>query len=385
MNSALTASDIRNCYDALISRNTLWNKKDLFIYYIINQTAGCFKHKKKSKIYKKILNDAQIFSEKVKVCVNSITSSILLTNYTNHAKELAAAVVNEIKTNLKKNAEYLIVAAGGDGTSLEVQSELFNIAQQNEENKKIIKNHLTILRLPLGTGNDGTDGHSIQENLDLLQTNLEFTNSPAVKVYPESEPDEQKLKNCRKKPEKYESSPSKAPWYAFNIASIGLDAYVVYMTNVFKERMPGNFYHLCIPFAGIFYDKDLPTGTASIQFFDEKGKLTDGVTCPLTLLAFGASGNRVYGGGHKVLPDEHNVCYAPKVSLLTLMKENHRFVDGSFIGKDFAFVKNAKKVRIYYDQPILLQCDGEISLIRPAQFPLIFEITEPVLRTLKKV
>lgn len=383
MNSLLTPEDISNCFNLLITRNPLWNNKDLYIHYIVNQTAGCFTNKKLSAKYKAILSKVISESQTNISAANLVVSKNYITTHQNHSQELTLQVVEEIQNNLNKKAEYLIISVGGDGTSLEVQTALFRLAQQDPQKAAIIRNQLTILRLPLGTGNDGTDGHSIEETINLLRSPLEFTNSPAVQVYPENQPDPNFIKECKKNPSRYNSSNSSFPWYAFNIASIGLDAYVVYMTNAVKKHLPGNFYHLCIPLSGLLYDKDLPTGTASIQFFDENQKLVNEVTKPITLVAFGSSGNRVYGGGHKILPDENNVCYAPKVPLLKLIKENHRLIDGSFLNIDLAYVNSAHKLRVYYDKPILLQCDGEVTLLTPAHFPLIFEKTEPVLRTIK--
>ena len=111
----------------------------------------------------------------------------------------------------------------------------------------------------------------------------------------------------------------------------------------------------------------------------------DEITTPITLMAFGASGNRVYGGGHKVLPNEHNLCVCPKISLWTLIRENHKFVDGSFVGTKLASLHTAEKIRINYDKAILMQCDGETVMLSPAHFPLIMERTEPCLRVLQKI
>jgi diacylglycerol kinase family enzyme len=166
---------------------------------------------------------------------------------------------------------------------------------------------------------------------------------------------------------------------------MGLDAYVVYMTNTVKKKLPGNFYHLCVPLSGFVYDKDFPTGTANIEFFESKESKSGQLSLPITLLAFGASGNRVYGGGHKVLPDSNNLCVCPKISLLTLIKDNHKFVDGSFKGTPLASLHTVEKIRISYDKSILMQCDGETVMLTPAHFPLIIELTDPCLRVLKPI
>ena len=105
----------------------------------------------------------------------------------------------------------------------------------------------------------------------------------------------------------------------------------------------------------------------------------------ITLMAFGASGYRVYGGGHKVLPNEKNLCITPKTSLPVLIKENHRFVDGSFEHTNLAHLRQVEKVIINYDKPILMQCDGETVMLSSAHFPLIMELTEPCLRVIQKI
>jgi len=380
--SVLTPEDISICINSLVERNEIWKNKSVRIFYIINKTAGCFTNRIKAEHYKQAFSHATAECQKKTVLCKALESRIFITKYAGHAKELAQAVIAELIATNEKNTECILVTAGGDGTSLEVETALLLESQKEPKKYDAIKNEITILRLPLGTGNDGTDGHHISETIELLKSSIQFTNVPAIKVYPENPPSEIQLKNCKKNPKRYNPDNPQFPWYAFNIASMGLDAYVVYMTNTVKKNFPGNFYHLCVPISGIFYDKDFPTGTATMQFFDKNDNKTGEITTEITLIAFGASGNRVYGGGHKVLPNENNVCYAPKIKLLRLIKENKRFVDGSFVDTDIAYLKSAEKLRVYYDKPILLQCDGEVALLTKHHFPLIFEKTEPILRTL---
>ena len=156
------------------------------------------------------------------------------------------------------------------------------------------------------------------------------------------------------------------------------------MTNTVKQKLPGNFYHLCVPLSGVVYDKDFPTGNATIEFFNDKGQKTEEVSTPITLVAIGASGYRVYGGGHKVLPNEHNVCVTPKISLPRLIRENHKSVAGSFVGTDLASLHTADKVKITYDKAILLQADGEVAMLCKEDFPLVVEKTEPCIRIITK-
>jgi len=384
MNDKLTPEDITKCISALIARNKLWAGKDVQCYYITNKTAGCFTNVKKSKHYKKLFNHAETEAIKFPACTKSINSKVFATEYAGHGKDLANAVLVELIATYQPGNECVIIAAGGDGTSLEVQTSLYLAAQNEPKKRDMIMNHITLLRLPLGTGNDGTDGHSVEETIDLLKGPIIFQNARALKIYPEGKHSQEDLNRIKKDPKKYSNLNYDAPWYCFNIVSMGLDAYVVYMTNTVKQKLPGNFYHLCVPLSGIVYDKDFPTGTATMELFNDKGQKTEEVTAPITLIAIGASGYRVYGGGHKVLPNEHNVCFTPKVSLPRLIRDNHMFVDGSFVGTDLASLHSADKVRIFYDKAILLQADGEVAMLCKEDFPLVIEKTEPCIRIITK-
>ena len=61
------------------------------------------------------------------------------------------------------------------------------------------------------------------------------------------------------------------------------------------------------------------------------------------------------------------------------------FVDGSFVGTDLASLHTVDKIRLSYNKPILMQCDGETAMLSPAHFPLIMELTDPCLRVLQPV
>lgn len=381
----LSQNDISSCFSELISKNELWKGKKVQVFYITNKFAGCFTNKKLSKHYKKIITKTQNNLIDLPVCVQSISSKIFTTEYPGHGKDLANAIISEFIGSYEPDTECIIVSAGGDGTSLEMQTTIYTAAQNEPKKLDMVKNHITLLRLPLGTGNDGTDGHCLEETIELLKGPLQFKNICALKITTEGNHTDEDLQKLGKNPDKYCNPDYKAPWYCFNIVSIGLDAYVVYMTNTVKKKLPGNFYHLCVPISGLVYDKDFPIGNAKIELFDDDGTKTEEINTPITLVAIGASGNRVYGGGHKVLPNEHNVCIAPKIGLLRLIRDNNQFVDGSFVGTDLASLHSAQKVRIDYDKAILMQADGEVAMLCKEDFPIVIEKTEPCLRIVTKL
>lgn len=389
MNNLLAPEDIANCITALISRNKLWSGKKLYLSFIVNKKAGCFTNKRKSSRYAKLFRQELKSVSSSPVCTKSALFKILFTKYSGHARELALGVLAECIAMEEKDSEVLVITCGGDGTGLEVQEGLFKAAQTGEEKKNAVMNKITLLRLPLGTGNDGTDGHSIEELFDLLKSQVVYTNACAVKVYPEKEVNastlEASAKADRKNPAKYGDINYTAPWYSFNIASIGLDAYVVFMSNYLKKRIPGEFYHFAVPLSALVFNKDFKQGLAKLEFFDEDDNKICEISDGITLLAFGASGYRVYGGGQKVLPDNNNVCFTPKMPLLKIVKESKGYAEGLHFKAGLSKGLTAKKVRISYDMPILLQCDGEVAMLSRAHFPLIMEKTEPCVRVLSKV
>ena len=385
MDLKLTPQDIAECISALVARNKLWSKKKVFLYFIANKTAGCFTNSTKSEELKKYFSSVLSEISSLPQCALSLSYKIFSTEYAGHAKDLTQSVVSQLIATDEADSESMIVTAGGDGTSLEVQTALFKEAMQGPKHNDAIMNHIAILRLPLGTGNDGTDGHKIEDTIELLKGGLVFANERAIRIYPENQPSESEILASAggKDPAKYGDVSFRPPWYAFNIASLGLDAYVVYLTNTMKKKLPGNFYHFCVPLAGLTYDKAFPTGTINFELFENNENKSTELSTPITLTAFGASGNRVYGGGHKILPDSNNLCITPKVSLWTLLKDNHKFVDGSFKGTALASLHSVEKLRLSYDRCILMQCDGETVMLSPAHFPLIIELTEPCLRVVK--
>lgn len=379
--SLLSPQDIANGISLLVEKNGLWTGKNVEISIIANKTAGCFTHKKKSGHYKKVLQNAINKNISRPTVTASVSSKIFCTQYANHAKELTDAIIAEIAASDNDN-NHLLVTAGGDGTSQEVQTALFRAALDSDKKRNVIMNRITILRLPLGTGNDGTDGHTLEETIELLENPLHFANARAVKVYHEGKPTAEQIAATGKDPAKYQDKNTEAPWYAFNITSIGLDAFVVYMTNLMKKKMPGNFYQLCVPLSGIIYDHIFKPGTCKVEFFDKDGNKTEETTTKIEMVTVGVSGNRMYGGGHKILPNNHNVCVTPKISLLGLMIHNPEFIDGSF-KEPIAYLHTAEKIKIYYDMPVLLETDGETVLLCKEHFPLIMERTEPCIRILE--
>ena len=327
--------DIRNVTDKQLLEN-FERKVDILLggppcqgFSIANKKAGCFTQKNKSKKYKKILSKANNLAEKRQTCTKQINSKVFCTEYANHAKELADSIVAQIIANPQEEETNLLVVAGGDGTSYEVQTALFQAAQQSEKKHKTVTQDICLLRLPLGTGNDGTDGRTLEETINLLLGEIKFEKNPALKILYQGNPTQKDVENTGRKVLNLQSSINTAPWFSFNVFSMGIDAYVCYMTNVLKSKMPGNFYHFFIPICAILYDKVFSAGIAKVEYYDENNTLIEEISTPIELFVVGISGYRTYGGGHKILATKENTIIVPKLSTLKLLLNFKKIKDGN--------------------------------------------------------
>jgi len=97
----------------------------------------------------------------------------------------------------------------------------------------------------------------------------------------------------------------------------------------------------------------------------------------------GVSGHRTYGSNHKILPTDETFCTVKKMGLIKKLIQKNTFTDGTHAGKPTTVLRTASKIRVDYNQDILVQMDGEVHLLQPAQYPLFMEHTEPVIRIIE--
>jgi len=276
------------------------------------------------------------------------------------AAKYADALIGEAGAN--KAFFYLIIIAGGDGTSREVLSALYHAPAE-------VRSNMVILRLPMGTGNDGADSANLADALMLLiqPSRVEFT--PALRLVTAS------------------GGPAalNPPCLAFNILSVGLDAFVTHMTNRMKGKLPGDSYKLWVDIAALFYDR-----LYNVGFLDVKATGAGGATGAeisfrekVLLLAVGASGHRTYGSQKKILPDDRNVCAVKQMSLPRKLALKGLFTTGKHIDKPETILFNARRVEFSGSYPILAQMDGEAILLQPEDLPAAIELTEPLIPVLK--
>jgi len=343
---------------------------------IANPTAGGFTIPSRWKKNRKDLEAGKIAAQEnplLKNCSPAKTAEefsknpvlakngLVQTEGPGYAAKITASIIKEISTD-DKNSFYLIITAGGDGTSLEVLSVLYQTSAE-------IRSNLAVIRLPLGTGNDGADANNLASALDLLIKPTCIKMMPALQLV--TSPEGPAVK--------------KSPYLAFNILSVGLDAFVTHMTNKMKGKLPGDFYKLWVDISSLLYDRLYKVDILDVKVTDRQSGEEKLLNEKILLLAVGASGHRTYGSQKKILPDDRNVCAVKQMSLFRKIDLKGLFTTGAHVDEPESILFNAHRVEITGKYPILAQMDGESVLLKPEDFPVAIELTEPVIPVLKLI
>jgi diacylglycerol kinase family enzyme len=292
-------------------------------------------------------------------------AGLIPTEAAGHAGKITRALIGEILSPPAFSAPaasgddpfHLIITAGGDGTSLEVLTTLYHAPA-------LVRSRTAILRLPMGTGNDGADAWELDKALDFL-------------IHPVSVGYAQALRLT--------TVTGKGPFLAFNILSVGLDAFVTHMTNKMKGKFPGDSYKLWVDIASLLYDRLYKVGPMEVRAFDDSLREFRSFQEKVLLLAVGVSGHRTYGSRKHILPDDRNVCVIRQMPLLRKVALKGLFAAGKHIDKPESLLFSARRVEFRGKEPILAQMDGETVLLRQEDYPAVIELTEPAIPVLKRI
>lgn len=383
MESLFTINDLKENLEIILSTNLLWKNENLHVFIIANPYAGGFTQKKTAPKHLATLISYSKKAKQLPRLVSSIEMNVLITEYSGHAENLTHNIIQTVLNDSKKKNQYLIVTAGGDGTSLEVQNALIKSAFTSIKTKKIVSNKITVLRLPLGTGNDGSDGRTLDETLSRFLKPSHFALQKAIKVSYEGDITPEELQKNKKEIDITGTLKSAQPWYSFNIASVGIDAFITHMTNKTKGILPGNFYQLWVNLAALFYDSQFKPAPMHIEFFDNENNLIHTIDSPIEFCLLGVSGHRTYGSNHIILPSDENACTTTKMKLLSKIINMKAFTYGTHKEKKLSTLLSCEKIKISYNESILAQLDGEVYFITPNMFPLTMEKTEPIIRIIE--
>ncbi|MCL2808485.1 MAG: diacylglycerol kinase [Treponema sp.] len=342
----------------ICERSLVFPEKPLRCLIIVNPAAGGYVIESRWESRIKTLTK---YREKAQANPKRPIYKSVLMNLT-EGKGSAGEITRSLIDRAEKDTVpfYLIISAGGDGTHGEVMHALYN-APEN------VLSNLAVLRLPMGTGNDGAENASMEKALDLLIKPSHVEYAPAVQL----------------KTAQSGSSNWKGPFLAFNILSIGLDAYVTHMTNNMKGKTPGDSYRLWIDIATLFYERKYKVDYFDVHVFNDKNKETHAFKEKLLLLAMGVTGNRTYGSQQKILPNDRNVCGIKKMPLLKKLALKGKVSKGKHTGDKNVISLNAHRLEFTVKHPILAQMDGEAILLQPDDFPAVLELTAPKIPLLK--
>jgi diacylglycerol kinase family enzyme len=245
-------------------------------------------------------------------------------------------------------AEPVIVSLGGDGTHNHVLQASLDCGGRG-----------LFLRLPLGSGNDAAGTESLEQSLVDLEGVMAPRWIPAVRI----------------RTPQWER-------YAFNIASVGLDAYVTILHEKWRRILPGNTYRLLVDLAVLRYDQALEVGPIALRGTAFDGSTVDLGTTPRSLVVMGASGNRTYGDHMRVLPGEENVCVIERAGLLEKLRMKQLFYEGRHVDEPITAMYRLQRLAAEYSGTLPLQYDGEARYLNADDFPLTMEAVRSAVRVL---
>jgi diacylglycerol kinase family enzyme len=332
--------------------------RSLHCTVIVNPVAGGFTIRSKWKSHARILNE---YCQKAQANPQRTmykTLNLILTDGKGSGGEITSSLIADAEK--EPGPFYLIITAGGDGTHSEAMYALYNAPAH-------VRSNMAVLRLPMGTGNDGADSSRLEGSLDLLvnPVNIEF--APAVQLITSN------------------GGPAsgQGPFLAFNILSVGLDAFVTHMTNKMKGKFPGDSYKLWVDIAALFYDRLYKVDYLEVRALDRQNREVLSFREKLLLLAMGVSGHRTYGSQQKILPDERNVCGMKQMPFHRKLAIKGEVTKGAHAKSPEPILFNAHRVEFNSGHPLLAQMDGETVLLQPEDFPAALELTAPVIPLLK--
>ncbi|HTZ52500.1 MAG TPA: diacylglycerol kinase family protein [Spirochaetia bacterium] len=325
----------------------------LVVDVIVNPRAGFFKSQavlsRRLRELEQRLEELRARAPRRRVEINTIH----FTERPGHARTITEQILDREEKSAS-GLERLLIGCGGDGTANEICSALVGADGRLLERLKLV-------RLPLGTGNDMADAPTFTEAYDLILGTQATAATSALRV-----------------------SAAGAPVrYAFNIASIGLDAYIVELTNKLKRIIPGDAYKSVVDIASLFYEPKVKPGPMDIRLSGKAGETRLDSFAP-SMIVMGVSGGRTYGGHLHVLPGVENVCLVGRMTVLEKIRNKKLFYLGGHGALPQVSFHQADRLEVRYSGSIPMQLDGELVWLGPKDFPVTMEMLPPRIKVLTR-
>ncbi|MDT8298697.1 MAG: diacylglycerol kinase family protein [Spirochaetaceae bacterium] len=336
----------------LIHGSDLFLDEGAIVEVLVNPASGLLKtgyaHRKMMRHLNR-LADARRTSDSPR---NGLEVRFHETDSRSHAGEKAVELVRDLAESTKEGRRVL-VTAGGDGFHNDVCTALLLTVPD-------IMKDIVLFRLPMGTGNDNADASTVEEAFAILGSAVGTKKDAVIQA----------------------GTARGAVHYAFNVVSFGMDAYVCELTNKMKNLAgPKVVYKLFADVAVLLYEKLWPLKPWSVTISGPG--VTERRQGRFLLTVFGSKGDTRYGGGMKVLPGEENFLLVTPLTLMGKMRIKPLFYRGAHRGLPIAELFVADSVELSHEGAILMETDGEVVPLEPADFPLVIKRIPDVLSILK--
>ncbi|MFW6247656.1 MAG: diacylglycerol/lipid kinase family protein [bacterium] len=329
-------------FERIFRRTMLFPAEHLTVDVVVNLQAGSLSSEKRAVATVEALNRLTSGIVGPERPDGSLAMRFHVTHYVGHAREISCDLVSRCTPGV-----HLILSLGGDGTHGDVLSAYESSTWSSSSRRFFV-------RLPMGTGNDGADARDLPSMVRLLLGSAEERRAARLVVKPS------RMSTFR----------------GFNIASVGLDAYVAYLTNRLKGRFGGDLYKVIADVMTLLYERVVGADPMVVSCLSEEGS-PDELAGRFMLVAFGVSGYRQYGGGKVVLPGYENVCAIERLGLLGKVRLKSLFYRGEHIHESNVHMRSAKRITIEYGRSIPLQIDGETVWLEKHNFPLEMHVLPP--------
>ncbi|MEN6364141.1 MAG: diacylglycerol kinase family protein [Rectinema sp.] len=340
--------DLAESVRVVLGHSPAFPGKRLFVDIIANPKAGGFKRKNFAGRRRLELEALTAAASSLPARHEPVLVRLHLTERCGHASAIAQRVIESSESDGDDDSMHLIFTAGGDGTSLETAERLLHVPEEKRD-------RFGILRLPFGTGNDGSEGRDLMTSLGRFLGLLRLERRAALRVTPAQDG-------------------GKPPLVAFNIASIGMDAYIADRTNKLKSVFPGDSYKFWVNMATLLYKSAYKVLPMKLRAWKSSGECVFDETRERLFVAMGASGNRQYGSNKRILPGEENVITVSQTSLFRMLLVKGPIEKGKHEGVREVKHFSASRIEIGYSGSIPLQCDGEVEILAGCDFPLSIEL-----------
>ena len=348
--------DLISAYANGVSELTRFSHEEeqppLVVDVIVNPRAGFFKSQamvaRQIRELEKKLVDLRERAPRRKVEINRVH----YTEHVGHARLITEDLLDAEATG-NSGMEHLLIGCGGDGTSNEICTALVHA-------DGAVLERLKLLRLPLGTGNDVADAHTFSEAYDLILGSQPVVRTGALRVTAVGAPAR----------------------YSFNIASIGLDAFIAALTNRFKRVIPGDAYKSLVDIGSLFYEQKVKPLPIDIRLQGDAGETRIEPFVP-SMVVVGISGGRTYGGHLPVLPAGDNVCLVGRMGAFAKIRAKKLFYLGHHGQLPEVTFHKAGRVEVDYEGSIPMQLDGELVWLTPQDFPVRMEVLSPRIKVLR--